>query len=413
LAQVTVSNQEYTLTLRALNGMAGAASALGFGLGELDPDRLIGAACKAEGLEHMGDPSFRQGLERLVTNIDHSNFSHFARILTRQSCIHALRNRLRCEAYIQKHPEVLDIPIERPLFVLGFPRTGTTLLQNLIGQANDRRALRFWELNSPTPVHEDPVRDQKQRMASAERVLRAAYFIAPEMGAVHEVRADTVEECWPLFFNNFSVMNYDLQSGLTDYGAWLLSQDMTGPYGWYKRQLQVMQHHQPGKRLILKCPEHLWFLNALFEVFPDAGVVWTHRDPYASVASYCSMISIAWRMLYGRFDPHVVGQHIEDRFLGGVTRAMEARTTLNREANFFDVSFPELVTDPKQVVHDIYKHFDLPTDAGLDDAMTDWLESKRTDKRGAHKYSADRYGLDKDTLHARYSTYIERFSIQT
>ena len=392
--------------------MAGAASAMGLTLGDLDPDGLIRAACKAEGLDDMGDPSFRIGLERLVRNIDESNFSHFARILTRQTCIHALRNRLRCEAYIKKHPEVLEIPIERPLFVLGFPRTGTTLLQNLIGQASDRRALRFWELNSPTPLHSDAERDQKRRIAAAERVLQAAYFIAPEMGAVHEVRADTVEECWPLFFNNFSVMNYDLQSGLTDYGAWLLAQDMTGPYGWYKRQLQVMQHHRPGKRLILKCPEHLWFLDALFDVFPDACVVWTHRDPYASVASYCSMISIAWRMLYGRFDPHVVGQHIEDRFLGGVTRAMEARTRLDREANFFDVSFPALVTDPKQVVRDIYDRFNLPTDAQFDDAMTNWLESKRADKRGAHKYSADRYGLDKAALHERYRGYIDRFDIE-
>ena len=174
MAQVTVSNQEYTLTLRALNGMAGAASAMGLTLGDLDPDGLIRAACKAEGLDDMGDPSFRIGLERLVRNIDESNFSHFARILTRQTCIHALRNRLRCEAYIKKHPEVLEIPIERPLFVLGFPRTGTPLLQNLIGQASDRRALRFWELNSPTPLHSDAERDQKRRVAAAERVLQAA-----------------------------------------------------------------------------------------------------------------------------------------------------------------------------------------------------------------------------------------------
>jgi hypothetical protein len=124
------------------------------------------------------------------------------------------------------------------------------------------------------------------------------------------------------------------------------------------------------------------------------------------------LISIAWRMLYGRFDPRVIGQHIEDRFLGGVTRAMDARTRLNREESFFDVSFPELVSQPKDVVHAIYKRFDLPTDPQFDGAMTDWLASKRADKRGAHKYSAERYGLDKDALHARYSDYIERFNIK-
>ena len=147
------------------------------------------------------------------------------------------------------------------------------------------------------------------------------------MGAVHEIRADSVEECWPLFSPTFAVLNYDLQSGFEDFGRWLLEHDMSGPYREYRRELQLLAHHRSTGNFVLKCPEHLWFLDALFEVFPDACVVWTHRDPLDSVASYSSLMSLNRRMIYGRFDPveivtHVVnpsGQVVPGAGAGGLT----------------------------------------------------------------------------------------------
>ena len=186
---------------------------------------------------------------------------------------------------------------------------------------------------------------------------------------------------------------------------------MDGPYREYREQLQLISGTRPGVDFVLKCPEHLWFLDSLLKTFPDACVVWTHRDPVASVASYCSLISLNQRMLYGRFEPLPIGKHITQRFEQGVRRAMAARDQYGKPGQFFDVSFHELVQDPIAMVHKIYAHFDMTVPDGMDAAMETWLSSGRSDKRGKHHYSAERYGLDVETVHAQYADYIERFDI--
>ena len=408
----TVRAEVYRPMIRALDGLIRAAQWLNVPIGRLDQDTIIEAAKRSTGLEDMGDPSFLKPMEKLLANARRAPFTSLGQAFTQMSCQRAVSNRLRIEQYLKAHKEVLSQTIRRPIFILGFPRTGTTLLQNLIAQAPNRRALEFWELTMPVPVHEDPAKDRAKRIRKADQILRAAYLIAPEQQAMHEVRSTTAEECWPLFINTFSVLNVDLQSGMTDYGEWLLNHDMTGPYREYERQLKLLQHLVPEQDLLLKCPEHLWFLDALLEVFPDACIVWTHRDPFRSVASYCSLISIAWRSLYGRFDPHDVGTHIEDRFLRGVERAMKARDAYGDESRFFDVEFSDLVHNPIDVVHKINDHFQLGFDDSMDASMEAWLQNKRSDKRGSHKYSAERYGLSPERVNGKFQDYIDRFNIQ-
>ena len=406
--QLTVQKDEYGPLLKVVNALAGVLDRLG--QVPLDTTTLIEIARKKCGLQDLGDPAFRRPLEVAIKNILSAELSALGRLNTHKAIIAALINRLQITDYIKRHPSITAQPIRRPLFILGFPRTGTTLLQNLLSLNPERRALQFWELISPAPVSEDPRIDRRRRLRRARISLFFAYRIAPEMKYVHEVRADTAEECWPLFFNTFSVMNYDLQAAMRDYGTWLLKQDMVGPYREYRQQLQLLSHHQPGVDYVLKCPEHLWFLDALLAVFPDACIVWTHRDPVASIASYCSLISLNQRMLYGRVSPRFIGAHITERFHIGMERAMEARTRYPPE-QFYDVDFTELVADPGAMVRRIHAHFSLPQPADMDQRMSDWLNNGRADKRGRHRYSAEKYGLDAAAIHRQYASYIERFSI--
>jgi hypothetical protein len=242
-------------------------------------------------------------------------------------------------------------------------------------------------------------------------LLQLAYLIAPEMKYVHQIGATTAEECWPLFFNTFSVMNYDLQANLREFGDWLMTTDMVPAYDDYRRQLQLISQRAPDRDLVLKCPEHLWFLDALMEVFPDACIVWTHRDPLASIASYCSLISLNQRMLYGRIDAHAIGAHITDRFEIGVERAVAARERIGRPEQFFDVDFVDLVRDPRTIIEQIHRHFDLPYPETMDTSIDGWLNNGRADKKGRHRYSASVYGLDAEDIDRRYGDYIERFQI--
>jgi hypothetical protein len=414
MAGVTVASEEYNLGLKLLDQLAGGAERLGLGIGELDPDKLLKGAQRKTHLRDYGDASFEVAFRRLLRAAnDQTDLTTIGRAALKQSAARALRNRLYIEQYFLDHPSAAQQPIERPIFVLGFPRTGTTLLQNLLRQPHERRALQFWELTTPCPVHRDPETDRSKRIRATDRMLSAAYMIAPEMGAVHEIRSTTAEECWPLFFNSFSVLNYDLQSGLRYYGDWLLEEaDMVQPYRDYRRQLQILLHQRQAKHLVLKCPEHLWFLDSLLEVFPDACVVWTHRDPMDSVASYCSLISLSWRMLYGKFSAARIGTHIQGRFRQGVERAMAARDRINDESRFFDVPFSSLVKDPKGTVRRIHEHFDLRHGTEMDGLVDSWLQQRRADKRGAHKYRAERYGLSAEPVYEEFQQYTDRFGIE-
>ncbi len=409
----TVSELEYRPHLKLANSLARGAEWLGLPVGRIDADSILASARRSLNLEDLGDQRFLVAMRHVVDNVaDHSEFTPLARVILRQAWILAVQNRLRLQDWITRHPEVLDTRVHRPIFVLGFPRTGTTVLQNLLSLDPRRRGLHFWEITLPAPVHEDRDVDRERRRRQTNLMIRAAYAMAPEMARVHYIDVDTLEECWPLFGNSFAVMNWDLQSGLNVLGDWLMNEwDMTVPYGEYRRTLQVLLERRPADQLVLKCPEHLFFVDALLSVFPDACIVQTHRDPYDTIGSYCSLMSLQWRNLYGQIDRQVIGRYMEQRLHTGVQRAMAARQGSD-PSRFFDVQFQELVADPAAVVDRIAAHFDLPLRDDHREQVQGYLANKREDDRGKHKYDPDDYGLDRDEVHERYSDYIERFGIQ-
>ncbi|MCA9489183.1 MAG: sulfotransferase, partial [Myxococcales bacterium] len=235
----------------------------------------------------------------------------------------------------------------------------------------------------------------------------------PEMAEVHYVDVDTVEECWPLFANSFCVMNWELQSGLEAYGKWLLDTiDMRIPYGEYKRHLQVLTAQNPAEQLVLKCPEHLWFVDALLATFPDACIVWTHRDPFDTLASYCSLMSLQWRTLYGQIDRHAIGAYMQRSLHTGVQRAMAAREH-HDPRRFYDVRFEDLVADPAAVLEKASAWFDLELPPNHREQVDQYLGQKRSDERGRHRYAAADYGLDPDQVRELYGDYIRQFGVET
>ena len=406
----TVQRLEYWPTTKLMNAVVSLAARLGLGLTSLELDDIVRVARRQSGREDLGDPAFLVFTEKLLAHLRGAPLTPFARFLLRQTMITAARNRLNIRGYFERHPEALDIPIERPVFILGFPRTGTTLLQNLLTLESGRRTLRFWELPDPVPSSPDRAIDRRKRQRIAWGVMQMVKLVAPEQDEMHEVRIDSPEECWQLMGNTGAVLNYDLQTGSSEYGDWLMKADMMGPYREYRQQLQMIAHHSGQNRFVLKCPEHLWFLDALLAVFPDACIVWTHRDPAESVASYCSLISLNWRMLFGRVDPEVLGPYILERFWLGIERAMEARAAAD-QARFFDVDFRELVQDQGAMVRRIRDHFGLPHPPGADAALAAWLAQARQDAKGRHRDHAAPFGLEPDAIRARYAPYIERFSV--
>ncbi|HMV66470.1 MAG TPA: sulfotransferase [Myxococcota bacterium] len=410
--RLTVERTDYPFHIRALDAAVGAIDGLGAGIGDLSVDSVLDAARRRTGLEDWGDSGFLEPMHIVADNARRLGFTALARVFIRNTWIKAVTNRLLMQRARGLRPSHADVPIRKPIFILGFPRSGTTLLQNLLAQAPDRRGLQFWELITPFPVHADPAADLRRRRRSADVALGLGYLVAPEMGDVHAIGSTTLEECWYLFCNTFCVLNWDLQTGLDDYGRWLLGHDMRPAYAEYREYLQVLLQQRPAEHLLLKCPEHLWFVDALLDVFPDACVVWTHRDPVASIASYCSLMTLPRRMMYGRVVPEDLGALVVERFHEAVTRATAALDRADPR-RFVHVGFRELLDDPKGVVHRVVRHFDLEDPPDADARMDAYLGTKRQDEQGKHVYSAARYGVDVDAVHERYADYIRRFDIPT
>ena len=394
--------------MRILNGLIGFLQMFGITPSKVDPDSITKKAISRTGLSDLGDGMHRVGMEALTKAVNAAPVTNFGKLSSTGFGVDALSNRLMMLDYLKKHPEVAQTKIERPVFIIGFPRTGTTLLQNLLHLSEDRRAIEFWELASPIPVADNAAEDVAKRQRRTKMRLSIANFVVPEMKFIHEVRHDSLEECWSLFIPQFTVPNWDMTSRWPDYGKFILEHDMRPAYAEYKKYLQVMTHRVPDKKLILKCPDHLWHLDALLDVFPDACIVWTHRDPSKSIPSYCSLVSLNWRLLYGQFDPKEIGPYIEERFIQGIDRGLAVRERVGEE-RFIDINFKTLLHQPVEAVNKITSHFNLtPVSEAKMDA---YLKRDRPDNRGKHAYTAETYGLNTNAIKSHYKEYMERFNI--
>jgi hypothetical protein len=408
LSDITVRKLEYRWYEHVLNGLCNVSVALGLPPTKFDLGSVEAAARRAAGTDDLGDPRYREPLSVTLSHLEDPKYTGMARAFIKGVAVRALSQRARLEQTYRDNPEILDIPVERPIFVLGWPRTGTTVLQNLLCLEHDRRGLEFSELTRPLQVHPDPAIDRRRRIRSTQREIDFACLLAPEMQKVHYIDATTLEEDWSLFMNTFAVLNFDLAHGMRPVGDWLMDYDMEWPYREYKRMLQLLLHQRPARQLVLKCPEHLWFVPSLLKVFPDACIVWTHRKPFDCVASYSSMITLMRRTMLGAVDPEYVGEHITSRFAEGVTRAMAALDS-HDPSSFFHVRFDELIQDQSDMVRRIETYFDLPLTSS--EAKVRYLNTPREDKRGAHKYSAARYGLTPEKVNPHFEAYIKRFEI--
>lgn len=410
----TVERDRYNFGERLVNSLFGMSRSVGIKLASLDRGQLVRAAQRATGLERLGtDEDERHIFDGLDRMLDEANrrYTPLGHWLVHMMDKEALVNQLRVHDYIERHPEVLDVEIKRPVFVLGFPRTGTTLIQNLLSLPESRRSLEFWELASPAPLIDDRERDRDAKIKRLARILKIAHAVTPEMVHMHQVSPTSPEEDWQLFVHSFHVLNFDLVYGFEDYGKWLINDaDMVWAYRQYKRFLQILLHRFPTEQIVLKCPEHLWFIDSLLEVFPDACIVTTHRDPVPTIASYSSMVSLHERTYVGQIDWELLGSRLTERFSTGMKRALEARKHHSPE-QFYDLRFHELVADPVAQIHKVTEHFGLDRTSAKD--LEAWLGRKRKDKRGAHRYLPERFGIHADKIYEEFAWYLDEYGVQT
>jgi Sulfotransferase family len=379
-------------------------------------DDLHAAATKITGLDDFGDGAYREGLAVLLESYQQDEkLTPFGNKVARSMLRGALVARLMSEIGWTMNPASANVPIERPIFVTGLPRTGTTALHRLLCEDPGHQGLEVWlsELPQPRPPREtwadNPV---YQRIQSG---YEQHHIANPEFMGVHFISADSVEECWQLLRQSLMSISYESLAHLPTYSRWLAQQDWTPAYERHRRNLQLIGLNDANKRWVLKNPSHLFALDALLAVYPDALIVQTHRDPRTIVASSSSLSLHASTGQSEIFHGSVIGHDQLELWARGAELFMDARTRHN-PAQFIDVQYEDFVKDPVATVASIYDHFGLTLTEDAHHAMTQLHGSSGGgggggggDRHSAHRYSLADFGLTEAEVDERFAAYLAAY----
>ncbi|QIK68684.1 sulfotransferase [Nocardioides sp. HDW12B] len=355
------------------------------------------------GLDDFGADEHLEPLQVLLHSYAHSaGLTGVGNTMVRSFLRGALAARLMSEAGFAQHPGHTAVPVERPVFVTGIQRSGTTMMQRLLHADPAAQGLEMWltQLPQPRPPREtweaDPV------YAMLRDGFEQHHVENPELAGIHYMSAETVEECWQLLRQSLTTAAYPALAHLPEYAAWLRQADWVPAYARYRRNLQLIGLNDPGRRWVLKNPSHLDALDALMAVFPDALVVQTHRDPVTCVGSACSLAATTTRGWSEVF----VGERLGRDVLASLSREAEVFAEARGRydaAQFVDVAYDDLVGDPVGTVRGVHDAFDLPWD---DDVASAVAEEHRRSREGPraprHHYDLADYGLTAEQVRAAF-----------
>ena len=374
---------------------------------------LAEASARAGGLDDFGPGDYREALDVLaVALLDEAKLSDQGRALLREKLLGQLVNRLVLEEHCKRHPEILDQPIDDPLVIVGLPRTGTTLLQRTLAVDPQFSKAQWWETRYPVPLPGEAIEQPSQRIERARAEVAGMIEFLPQLLAIHPLDAEQPDEEFMLMEHSF-LCAMDAYVNVPSYTAWLDRQDQAQVYRYLKRTLQFLQWQQarrgtaPGRRWLLKSPQHLHTVELLFEVFPRAQVVLTHRDPGKTIPSLASFIHTLWQLYSDQVDPRAVGGQWNERMARALKHTMQVREGMP-VGRFLDVRFEDTLNDPLGVVERIYAFAGLDLDADSRAAMQRWLADNGREKRASHQYSAEQFGLDEARLARDYAEYRRR-----
>jgi len=399
--------------LRVLNRTGAALRKLGVPLVRLDADSLLQSARKNASLTDFGHDSFRAPLERLVASLEsEAQLTLLGRVIARRDLLRLLENRLRQVDLRKQHREINWERIERPLFILGLPRTGTSILHELMAQDPANRVPMTWEVMHPFPPPETRTFHSDPRIAQVDAHFSGIDRLLPDFKAMHPMGARLPQECVVITQHEFASMVWHTSNRVPSYQNWLDGADLRHVYESHKRWLQVLQWKAPAERWVLKSPGHLWALESLLAVYPDARIVQNHRDPLKVVASLVSLVCTLRSLATEEIDPHEIGRDWTQRLAAGLDHATRVRDEAKLpESQVFDVPFRAFMADEIAMVRKIYEHFGMQYTAEAERRMRAFLAANAADKHGRHTYDLSLGGLDEATERKRYAAYQQRFAI--
>ncbi len=378
---------------------------------DLSAKALLAAAQHETGLTDWGDTAFHEPLSLYLKSIEaHAGMHALGRVVLWKILMRLLTNRLQMQRDFTAHPEILETPIAKPLFIIGLPRTGTTLLHNLLACDPAARSIKLWQGIFPSPPPETATLETDPRIAATTELIAGFNQMAPRLATAHNLVPQGPEECLWLIEHTFVDFIHELRAHVPEYSEWLLKHEADSDiYSAHRRMLQLLAWKTDGDHWVLKAPRHLFGLRGLLEIYPDACIVQTHREPKQVLPSVCSLCEIDRAIFTENPDRQLIGDHWFARLQHGFESAIAVREQDTTE-RYIDVDYRQLVADPFGVVRQIYETHGYAYTAAFEEAMRAWLESNRQHKHGVHRYSLDDYGLDAEEIDRGFAAYRERFS---
>ncbi len=380
----------------------------------LDPDEMLHMASSSSGLDDFGDhwgEDWRAAYYKLIeTYQNDGELNTVGRLATRHEMIRTLRTRLLLVDEHKRHPELADVEIKEPVFIVGQSRTGTTIIHELLGLDPNRRALLAWESIHPFELQDAPGAD-RALLAESEQDLFEN--IVPEFAAVHELRAAIPMECLLMMSLEFSGGWAATTAAVDNFFVCFAGTTPLPSYEMHKRFLQVLQGQQRDTRWLLKSPAHLMQLPVLFDVYPDAKIIHTHRDPVKTIASTINRVATS---RYARSD-HVGAETLAFSIPIGFQMALEAgmQQRANNsipEAQIADVLYHEFMDDPVAALSAAYQRLDMPFLDQLGISMRDYLKNKPQGKHGVHRYCLEDFDLNPSEIRTQFAQYVRHYGIK-
>jgi Sulfotransferase family len=389
-----------------------AADALAGRVGLLDrliePEQLIALAERRSGLHDFGDAAFRQPMQRLLTaGVNEAALSVVGRSALRWDTLRFLGNLLHLRAAESHNPAILETPIEKPIFITGLPRSGTTFLHRLLLEDRRNQAPRVWQTVDPYPA-----RGPDHAIRQVSRQLRLFEMLAPEFRNLHPLHAQSPQECSEITAHVFRSLRFDTTYRIPSYRSWLDRDGHLPAYRFERRFLQHLAHRYGAGLWVLKCPDHLFALDDLRAAFPDARIIFVHRDPLKVLASVAKLTEVLRRPFSRRVDPIEIGRQESARWLEGAERMIRACRQDGFAKPILHVHYVDLIADPLRTVASVYRHFDLELDQAVADRVSRAVARHPNGGYGPHAYRFEDHGLDPEAEADKFGGYIEYFAIE-
>jgi hypothetical protein len=370
------------------------------------------AAARDVGYDDFGESSYREGLRVLLRAYDEeARLTPFGRKAAKIQLTEILKKRLRAERAWKENPTILQQEIRRPIVILGLVRSGSTALHYLMGQDPGIQPLPYWLACYPQPR---PPRGEWEnhpdfRASTAE--IDFMYQADPSLRSIHFMRADLPEECRHLLAQSFTDDGFEVCATVPSYSQWYEAKHLKDTYARHRKLIQLIGSPDPQRRWLLKYPVHMRHLKAFLEVYPDACIVQTHRDPATVFRSYCNLVA-SFRSLYETdVDREDITRKQLEIWAAGAEEAIEVRRECN-SAQFYDLYFSDFMSDAVGSVKSIYRYFGQTLSEGGERKLVEWNDANPQSKHGKHDYERKETGVTDAEIRDRFGRYMEHFNMK-